>query len=75
MHQYTLWTALTAEGHGANLQHYQPPITPKLAEMFDVPKDWSLKAQLVFGKPLAGRAYPKTFEPVESRVKFVGGSL
>ncbi|KIX92690.1 uncharacterized protein Z520_11542 [Fonsecaea multimorphosa CBS 102226] len=72
MHQYVLWTALEKEGFGANLQHYNPLIDEKIAATWDVPKNWSLKAQLVFGKPAAD-PYPKTFKPLEERV-FIHGA-
>jgi predicted oxidoreductase (fatty acid repression mutant protein) len=49
MNQLIVWTALSAEGVGANLQHYQPGITPYLQEKYEVDASWRLKAQLVFG--------------------------
>jgi predicted oxidoreductase (fatty acid repression mutant protein) len=49
MHQYAAWTALEAEGFGANLQHYNPLPDQKASEIWDIPLEWSLKAQLVFG--------------------------
>ena len=51
MHQYALWCALEAEGLGVNLQHYNPLIDTRLETMYDVPPTWSLKSQMVFGKP------------------------
>ncbi|EXJ61715.1 hypothetical protein A1O7_02144 [Cladophialophora yegresii CBS 114405] len=72
MHQYVLWTALEKEGFGANLQHYNPLIDEKIASTWNVPQNWSLKAQLVFGKPAAD-TYPKTFKPLEERV-FIHGA-
>jgi len=71
MHQFMLWTALEAEGLGCNLQHYNPLIDSKVAEMWNVPKDWELNAQLVFGVPVAP-AGEKTFMPVEERLKVFG---
>jgi len=73
MHQYMLWTALEAEGCGANLQHYNPIIDIKAKDHWKVPMDWSLKGQLVFGglaegardnlkeKKMDGRAEAATF--------------
>ncbi|KAF2790532.1 Nitroreductase [Melanomma pulvis-pyrius CBS 109.77] len=62
MHQFIVWTALTAEGLGCSLQHYQPSITPYVSKTYDVPASWTLKCQMVFGKPTepAGDAKPKT---------------
>jgi predicted oxidoreductase (fatty acid repression mutant protein) len=71
MQQFLLWTALELEGLGANLQHYNPLIDDKVAEMWDLPKSWKLNAQLVFG----GRAAEpgeKEFKPLEDRVKVFG---
>lgn len=74
MHQMVLWTALTAEGMGCNLQHYNPPIDARLAADYKLPDSWRLKAQMVFGKPTGGPASEKTFKSVEERVKFLGAS-
>jgi predicted oxidoreductase (fatty acid repression mutant protein) len=71
MHQFVLWAALEAEGFGANLQHYNPVVDRKVQEHWNVPLDWSLKAQLVFGGR-AGQLPEKTFQPLEERV-FVHG--
>jgi predicted oxidoreductase (fatty acid repression mutant protein) len=49
MHQFAAWTALEAEGFGANLQHYSPLPDQKASETWNIPLEWSLKAQLVFG--------------------------
>jgi uncharacterized protein len=71
MHQFTVWTALEAEGLGCSLQHYNmnPEFNKKVAEQWKIPASWKLKSQLVFGKPTGGRAYPRTYKPLEDRVK------
>ncbi|KAK9357116.1 Nitroreductase-like protein [Lipomyces starkeyi] len=71
MHQFFLWTALEAEGLGANLQHYNPLIDERVSAVWNVPADWSLKAQLVFGTP-TGEPLEKTYQPLKERV-FVHG--
>lgn len=71
MNQYAVWTALEAEGLGANLQHYNPLIDAKVAETWNVPSDWELSAQLVFGTP-AGPPNEKAYKPVEERFKIYG---
>ncbi|KAK5995871.1 Putative nitroreductase HBN1 [Cladobotryum mycophilum] len=71
MQQYVTWTALEAEGLGANLQHYNPLIDEKVAQAWNVPAGWKLDAQLVFGGKTA-EAGPKEFQPVEERVKAYG---
>ena len=63
--------ALDREGFGANLQHYNPLIDEKVASEWNLPKNWSLKGQLVFGKPV-GDPKEKSFKPLEERV-FVHG--
>ncbi|KAI9702213.1 MAG: hypothetical protein M1820_006295 [Bogoriella megaspora] len=51
IHAVTLWTALEAEGLGANLQHNQMigGVEEETQKTWDLPKDWQLLAQLVFG--------------------------
>ncbi|KAG4432065.1 hypothetical protein IFR05_012460 [Cadophora sp. M221] len=71
MHQFTIWTALEAEGLGANLQHYNPLIDQKVAETWGIDSDWVLNAQLVFGTP-AGQPGEKAFSSVEDRFKSFG---
>ncbi|KAF4982030.1 hypothetical protein FZEAL_2280 [Fusarium zealandicum] len=69
--QYLLWTALEAEGLGANLQHYNPIIDEKVAETWKLPSTWALNAQLVFGTK-TGEAGEKEYAPLEERVKVFG---
>ncbi|KAJ5466938.1 hypothetical protein N7475_004690 [Penicillium sp. IBT 31633x] len=71
MHQYFLWTGLEGLGFGANLQHYSPLIDAGVATEWDLPSDWRLVAQLVFGSPEAAPA-EKVQKPVEERVKVFG---
>ncbi|KAF1835652.1 nitroreductase family protein [Decorospora gaudefroyi] len=73
MHQYALWTALETEGFGANLQHYNPVIDQKAAQHWNVPLDWKLRAQLVFGGR-AGEPGEKEFQDVEGKRLFVHGA-
>jgi predicted oxidoreductase (fatty acid repression mutant protein) len=74
MHQLVLWTALEGEGFGANLQHYNPVVDESAAKEWDVPDNWSLKAQIVFGGRIEGAApAEKQFKPVEDeRLKVFG---
>ncbi|KAH9825485.1 Nitroreductase family [Teratosphaeria destructans] len=76
MHQYACWTALETEGFGANLQHYNPLPDQKAAAEWNIPLEWSLKAQLVFGGLDAGvreGLAAKEQQPVEKRL-FVHGA-
>ncbi|KAL9083159.1 MAG: hypothetical protein Q9165_008646 [Trypethelium subeluteriae] len=71
MHQFVLWTALEAEGFGCNLQHYNPIVDQKAHTEWNIPQEWQLKAQLVFGGR-AGEPGEKSQTPLEQRV-FVHG--
>lgn len=71
MHQLSVWVALEQEGLGANLQHYNPLIDSKVADEWDIPSDWELSGQLVFGNRLS-QPNQKTYKPIEDRVKVYG---
>ncbi|WP_298809062.1 nitroreductase family protein [uncultured Psychrobacter sp.] len=71
MHQYVIWTALASIDVGASLQHYNPVIDQKVASAWDIDKDWTLNAQLVFGT-IEQPAGEKAFKPVEERMKVFG---
>ena len=47
--QFAVWTALSEQNIGASLQHYNPIVDAEIAEVFDIPANWKLRAQLVFG--------------------------
>ncbi|MDR2040989.1 MAG: nitroreductase family protein [Tannerella sp.] len=68
MHQITLWTLLDDAGLGASLQHYNPLIDREVSRIWALPAAWRLIAQMPFGAP-AGAAAPKTFLPVEDRIR------
>ncbi|MBB6674837.1 nitroreductase family protein [Cohnella nanjingensis] len=68
MLQFVVWTALEAEGFGASLQHYNPLVDGFVQKEWNVPANWKLQAQLVFGEPVAA-AGAKEFQPVSDRVK------
>ena len=70
-----LWTAFEAEGLGCNLQHYNPLPDERAAATWDIPLEWSLKAQLVFGTPQDGARenLPKLDKvPIDERLKVYG---
>ena len=46
--QFAVWTALSEQNIGASLQHYNPIVDAEIAEIFDIPANWKLRAQLVF---------------------------
>ena len=66
--QFATWTALAEAGIGASLQHYNPIVDEEVAATFDVPADWKLRAQLVFGS-IEAPAGEKTFMDDAARFK------
>ena len=66
--QFTVWSVLAEQGLGASLQHYNPIIDEKINTTFNIPTQWKLRAQLVFGS-IEGQAGEKAFIEDESRFK------
>lgn len=66
--QFTVWSVLAEQGLGASLQHYNPIIDEKVNITFNIPTQWKLRAQLVFGS-IEGQAGEKAFIEDESRFK------
>lgn len=50
--QGNVWTALANENIGGSLQHYNPIIDEEVAKEWNIPGNWKLRAQLVFGSIL-----------------------
>ena len=71
MVQYAVWTTLAAAGVGANLQHYNLVIDVQVAQTWNIPADWKLRAQMVLGG-IAAPAGEKTFADVPSRLRVYG---
>ncbi|VXA87993.1 conserved hypothetical protein; putative oxidoreductase related to nitroreductase [Acinetobacter sp. 8I-beige] len=66
--QFAVWTALSEQNIGASLQHYNPIVDAEIAEIFDIPANWKLRAQLVFGS-IEAPAGEKTFMAEVDRFK------
>ena len=66
--QFAVWTALSDHGVGASLQHYNPIVDAEVAELFDIPKQWKLRAQLVLGS-IEAPAAEKAFMDDQARFK------
>ncbi|EXC31993.1 nitroreductase family protein [Acinetobacter sp. 869535] len=66
--QFAVWTALSEQGIGASLQHYNPIVDAEVAQAFDIPASWKLRAQLVFGS-IEAPAGEKTFMDDTARFK------
>lgn len=47
--QFAVWASLAEQHIGASLQHYNPVIDDEVAATFDIPENWKLRAELVFG--------------------------
>lgn len=65
--QFAVWTALSEQGIGASLQHYNPIVDQEVAQTFDVPASWKLRAQLVLGS-IEAPAGEKTF--IDDAIRF-----
>lgn len=67
---FAVWTALTENGLGASLQHYNPLIDEAIAAEFDVPASWKLRAEMPFGS-IEAPAGDKEFMADDDRFKVV----
>lgn len=67
MAQFATWTALHTEGLGASLQHYNPIVDEQVHNEWDIPQNWKLRAQLVFGS-IEAEAKEKTY--IENAERF-----
>lgn len=47
--QQAVWIALAEQGIGASLQHYNPLIDDAIHQVFNLPADWQLRAEMPFG--------------------------
>ncbi|EPL6455444.1 nitroreductase family protein [Providencia rettgeri] len=47
--QFAVWTALSQENIGASLQHYNPLVDNDIQKTWNIPANWILRAQMVFG--------------------------
>lgn len=73
MLQYVVWTALSQEGLGASLQHYNPLIDAAVRAEFGIAENWKLLAQMPFGTP---NSEPRAldYQPIEKRLIVQGES-
>ncbi|NHB59516.1 nitroreductase family protein [Acinetobacter sp. 194] len=65
--QFAVWTALAEQNIGASLQHYNPIVDEEVAQTFNIPDSWKLRAQLVLGS-IEAPAGDKTF--MDDAVRF-----
>jgi len=65
--QFATWTALHTDGLGASLQHYNPIVDEQVHAEWNIPANWKLRAQLVFGS-VEGEAKDKGY--MDDAVRF-----
>jgi predicted oxidoreductase (fatty acid repression mutant protein) len=68
MLQFSIWAGLRELGIGANVQHYNPVIDEAVKELFNVPENFVLVAQMPFGG-IGSEPTPKEKEDIDKRVK------
>lgn len=72
MLQYAVWTALSSEGLGASLQHYNPLIDEEVEKEMGYCSKWKLLAQMPFGLPNSA-PQDLVYKPIEERLFVLGG--
>ena len=72
MLQISIWSMLRELNVGASLQHYNPVIDEKVKELFDIPKEYKLLAQMPFGGIVSEpEEKEKEKEDIDKRVKII----
>lgn len=71
MHQFAIWTALSGEGLGASLQHYNPLVDEEVKKTWKMPSSWNLLAQMPVGS-VESPAPEKSYDPIEERLLVFG---
>lgn len=71
MHQFVIWTALAELGLGASLQHYSPLVEKNASDVFGLPSNWKLIAQMPFGAP-ANPIPDKPDSEIDESLKIIG---
>lgn len=66
--QFAVWTALSEANVGASLQHYNPVVDAAVAQTWNIPESWTLRAQMPFGSQ-EGEFGEKTYMSDEERFK------
>ncbi len=68
---YGVWLALAEVNIGASLQHYNELIEDAVRKEWDIPANWTLKAQMPFGS-IESSADPKAYIETDARFKVFG---
>lgn len=70
MLQFSIWNVLRELEIGASLQHYNPVIDTKIKELFNIPNEYKLVAQMPFGG-IVNEPQEKEKEDISKRVKII----
>lgn len=70
MLQFSVWSMLRELNVGATLQHYNPLIDEKVKELFNIPKNYKMVAQMPFGG-IVVEPDKKEAEDISKRVMIV----
>ncbi len=70
MLELSIWSGLKELNIGASLQHYNPVIDKMVKELFDIPENYELNAQMPFGG-INTEPSLKDKEDISKRVRFV----
>lgn len=68
--QFIVWSLLAEHNIGASLQHYNPLINKAIEQVFNIPEQWHLSAQMPFGG-ISAPADIKTFSNLDERYKIL----
>ena len=68
MLQFAIWLGFAGMNIGANLQHYNPVIDNMVRDMFGLPDNWTLVAQMPFGG-IADAPTPRVNTDIPGRVR------
>ncbi|MCB5080309.1 nitroreductase family protein [Streptococcus mutans] len=68
---YAIWLALAEQNIGMSVQHYNPLVDAQVAEKYDLPANWKMRAQIPFGS-IEAPAGEKEFMADQDRFKVFG---
>ena len=68
---YAIWLALAEQNIGMSVQHYNPLVDAQVAEKYDLPTNWKMRAQIPFGS-IEAPAGEKEFMADQERFKVFG---
>ncbi|MGN1344259.1 MAG: nitroreductase family protein, partial [Traorella sp.] len=66
--QGNIWNLLTEYNIGANLQHYNPLIDEAVKKQWNIPKEYDLCAQMVFG---GIQSIPEPKDKIDDKLRYI----